>query len=195
MPIRGPVEPGSTVTEEYEIRAATAGDAPGVQRVARAAWHATYDDIVGPERVTETVDSWYDPDRLVEDDVRDPDRPFVVAVRGEAERVLGFAEAAVADEEDAAEDADEADEADATGDWHLYRIYVHPEAWGEGIGSALLAAIEAALRERGVEVLRVSVLTDNDVGVAFYESRGFEFVETVPDEAFDVPRSEYVKYL
>ena len=180
------------MTVEYEIRAATAGDASGVQRVARAAWHATYDDIVGPERVTETVDAWYDPDRLVEDDVRDPDRPFVVAIRGEDERVLGFAEAAVADDADAGEDVDDAD---ATADWHLYRIYVHPEAWGEGIGSALLERIETALRERGVETLRVSILADNDVGVSFYESRGFEFVEAVPDEAFDVPRSEYVKYL
>jgi len=180
------------VTGEFEIRAATAEDAPDIQRVARAAWHAVYDDIVGPERVTETVDAWYDPDRLVEDDVRDPDRPFVVAIRGEDERVLGFAEAAVADEADAAEDADEGD---ATADWHLYRIYVHPDAWSEGIGSALLERIETALRERGVETLRVSVLADNDVGVSFYESRGFELLETVPDEAFDVLRSEYVKSL
>jgi len=176
------------VTSEFEIREATAEDAPGIQRVARAAWHATYDDILGPERVTETVDAWYDPDRLVEDDVRDSDRPFVVAVRPPEAAIVGFAEAAV-------DEDDEAGEEDGTDDWHLYRIYVHPDVWGDGIGSALLEAIEGSFRERGVETLRVSVLAGNDVGVSFYESRGFELVETVPDEAFDVLRSEYVKSL
>lgn len=192
------VEPPAAMTD-VAVRETTVDDVHDVQRVARAGWHASYDDIVGPERVEETVNSWYDPERLVADDVRNPERPFFVAERrgdraaGRRDRtadaatgdatagdVVGFAEAAAGDE---------------PGVWQLYRIYVHPEAWGEGVGTALLAEIEAAVRERGAEALRVSVHAENDVGVSFYEARGFDRVRTEPDEAFGGRRHEYAKAL
>lgn len=177
------------------IREAIATDAPAVQRVARAAWHAVYDDIVGPAEVDETVDSWYDPDRLVADDVAADDRPFLVAERehpsssggqGEgggaaaAAGVVGFAEAAAGDD---------------PGVWQLYRLYVHPDSWGEGIGTALLEGVEAAVAERGVERFRVEVHADNEVGVGFYEARGFERERTLPDEQFGGQRHVYVTSL
>lgn len=160
------------------IRPARPGDAPAIQRIARAAWHAAYDEILSPETVEETVDAWYDTDRLVEDDLRDPDRPFLVAQP--AGDPVGFVEAALAEK---------------PGTWHLYRLYVHAEHWGEGVGTALLEALEADIVDRGVERLRVSVLAANDVGVGFYEARGFERLETRHDERFDVPRYEYEKAL
>lgn len=170
------------------IRDARKEDAPGIHRVARAAWHAAYDDLIGPGEVDETIDSWYGPDRLVRDDVRDPDRPFLVAERttshddgsdsGDDGTLVGFAEAAAGDE---------------PGLWHLYRLYVQPDAWGKGVGTALLERIENSVREREVDELRVSVLADNEVGVAFYEARGFEQLATTEDERFDVPRVEYTR--
>jgi ribosomal protein S18 acetylase RimI-like enzyme len=177
---------------DVTVRETTVDDVHDVQRVARAGWHAAYDDIFGPERVEETVDSWYDPERLVADDVRDPERPFFVgehrgdrpddAGPGDATEgdIVGFAEAAAGDE---------------PGVWQLYRIYVHPDAWGEGVGTLLLAEIEAAVRERGVEELRVSVHAENDVGVSFYEARGFDRVGTEPDDLFGGRRHEYAKPL
>lgn len=55
----------------------------------------------------------------------------------------------------------------------LKAIYVEPESWGEGIGTALL--------ERGIErlppsieTLRLEMLEGNEIGHAFYTSRGFE---------------------
>lgn len=169
------------------VRATEADDVTAVQRVARAAWLAAYDDLIDPDQVDETVDSWYDPDRLVADDVCDPERPFFVAERtgageeeAEASDVVGFGEAATGDE---------------PGVWHLYRIYVHPDAWGEGVGTALLERVEAAVHERGGDELRVSVHAGNEVGVDFYEARGFERVATVPDEEFGGDRHEYVEPL
>ena len=52
-----------------------------------------------------------------------------------------------------------------------------PEYWNEGIGSRLLDRTTEDLVETGVERLRLGVLAANDVGVSFYESRGFERTE------------------
>ncbi|GAA0725167.1 ribosomal protein S18 acetylase RimI-like enzyme [Halorubrum trapanicum] len=56
-------------------------------------------------------------------------------------------------------------------------IYVHPDRWGEGIGTALLQRGLDALPDR-VETVRLEAFADNDIGARFYEARGFEQVET-----------------
>ncbi|WP_267640629.1 GNAT family N-acetyltransferase [Haloarchaeobius amylolyticus] len=165
------------MSDPVTLRETTEADARAVQRVADAACHAVYDDILGEGVTDDIVRNWYDPERLVADDIEPEGRPFfVAAVDG---TVVGFAEGI-------REDARTAD---------LYRIYVHPDHWGDGVGSALLDRLERHFADAGVERLFVSVLADNDVGVAFYESVGFEHVETTTDEQFDVPRAEYVKDL
>jgi GNAT superfamily N-acetyltransferase len=61
----------------------------------------------------------------------------------------------------------------------LYVMGVRRERHGEGLGTALVAAAEAYLRERGIEYLQVKTLGPShpDAGYAatraFYESRGF----------------------
>jgi len=54
-------------------------------------------------------------------------------------------------------------------------IYVHPDWWGEGVGTALLRRGLDALPDR-VERVRLEAFADNDVGARFYEARGFERV-------------------
>jgi len=157
------------------VRPGRPEDAPAVQQVARAAWHATYDDLLGREAVEQRVASWFDPDRLVDDDVRPDERPFLVAAD---DGVVGFVEAAPRD-----------------GAYHLYRLYVHPDRWREGIGGRLLERVEAAAHERGADRLTVSVLADNELAVVFYEESGFERIGESHDEAFDLPRYGYRKEL
>lgn len=156
------------------IRQATPDDAAAVKRVARASWHATYDDLLGERTVDETVDQWYDPDRLA-DAARSDDHVLHVADAGDATdaeppAIVAFAHAVPGEEEDALA--------------HLVRIYALLEWWGEGVGSALLDRTESVLRERGFDRLRLSVFAENEVGVGFYESRGFERVDD-REEAFD----------
>jgi GNAT superfamily N-acetyltransferase len=72
----------------------------------------------------------------------------------------------------------------------VYVMGVVPEEHRRGIGTALLAAAEAALRERGVEYLQVKTLGPSRESRAyaatreFYEARGFvpleEFAELWP---------------
>ncbi len=165
------------MSADVTVRAATRGDADAVQRVARDAWHAAYGEFIDADRLDETVDAWYDPDRVGAEDIDNPDRPFFVAVVGGD--VAGFVEAAPGD----------------GGVAHLYRIYVAPDNWNRGIGSALLERIEQALRERGFDRLVLSVFAENTVGVQFYESSGFRRTESTHSERFEAREYEYAKDL
>ena len=44
----------------------------------------------------------------------------------------------------------------------------------EGVGSALLAAAEVELADRGVDVVQLEVLADNDAAKRFYRRAGYE---------------------
>jgi ribosomal protein S18 acetylase RimI-like enzyme len=136
------------------VRRARPGDAEAIRRVARVAWHETYDDVLSAGRIDELVDDWYATDELV-DDVGGPD-PVVVAEFGSD--VGGFAHARADDDGVEAE---------------LVRIYVHPDHWGAGAGSAMLDAVCDPLERAGVERLRAVVAAANGVGRRFYERRGF----------------------
>ncbi|MHB9288668.1 N-acetyltransferase family protein [Halobacteriales archaeon Cl-PHB] len=166
------------MTESLQVRPATAADAPAIQRVARRSWHAAYDDIIGTETVATTVETWFAPEKVVSDDVEPDERPLFVAEAGEG--VVGFAEA-VPDDDPAT--------------YHLYRIYVDPDAWGEGVGTALFDRVEATVRERGATRLELSVFAANGGAIAFYEARGCRRVDEVYDDQFDAPRYTYEKQL
>jgi len=65
---------------DVRVRPARRGDVAGIQAVADAAWHAVYDDIIGPERVDEVLGEWYEGEDVeagVDHDAQD----FFVAVR------------------------------------------------------------------------------------------------------------------
>lgn len=165
--------------DDSTVRPANEDDARAIQQVARESWHAAYDSIVGADAVDDRVDSWYEPGKLVTDDVERESRPFFVAEVDGA--VVGFVEAVPA-------------KADGT-TAHLYRIYVAPDHWERGIGRSLLERVEAVLRDRGIERLELSVLAENDVGVRFYESAGFDRITSADDDEFDARRYEYAKQL
>ena len=53
-------------------------------------------------------------------------------------------------------------------------FYVRPEARGEGLGKAALAAARRACEDLGLRAMRVEVGVDNLVAQAVYRSAGFE---------------------
>jgi GNAT superfamily N-acetyltransferase len=55
----------------------------------------------------------------------------------------------------------------------LKEIYVHPDWWGEGVGTALFEAGCTRLPD-DVAAIALEMLATNDVGRQFYEARGFE---------------------
>jgi ribosomal protein S18 acetylase RimI-like enzyme len=52
-------------------------------------------------------------------------------------------------------------------------IFVRPERRGEGIGSALLAAAERRLTARGIDVISLEVMADNETAREFYRRAGY----------------------
>lgn len=55
----------------------------------------------------------------------------------------------------------------------LSNIYVEPAHRGNGIGTALLEAVESALEARGVEVVLLEVMAANEAARRFYRARGY----------------------
>lgn len=53
-------------------------------------------------------------------------------------------------------------------------FYVRPEARGEGLGTAALAAVRRACETLGVRAMRVEVGADNAVAQAVYRAAGFK---------------------
>lgn len=54
----------------------------------------------------------------------------------------------------------------------LYTLAVLPECRGQGVGTALLDAVDAALADTGIPNLTVAVMADNEAAIRLYRRRG-----------------------
>lgn len=178
------------------VRPARSEDVSDIRTVAEAAWWATYPGILDPDTIRNALDDLYEEAFLRRVIAERDDVLFLVAERapeagdgstergegsterGEGRMVVGFATA----QETWADEVE------------IHTLYVHPDRWGEGTGTALLDAVAAVAREAGADRLRCEVMEGNHVGRAFLESRGFDHVEsvttdvgeeTVPENAFE----------
>ena len=140
------------------VREAQPRDVSGIRHVARRGWQATYGDegLLSSETIETTLQEWYAPESVREQIERE-DVGYFVAVDDGA--VRGYAAGGPGDRADVGV---------------LAAIYVHPDDWGEGIGSRLCDRVESFLAERGIDTLRIRVLAENEIGVRFYRSRGYE---------------------
>jgi ribosomal protein S18 acetylase RimI-like enzyme len=60
----------------------------------------------------------------------------------------------------------------------LNELYVFPELWRTGLGSALLVRVLDELESRSVKEVVLDVLERNQRGIAFYEANGFRHVKS-----------------
>lgn len=155
------------------LRPATEPDVPAVRTVLRAAWRAAYGDVL-PAPVRERAhETWHAPERL-RTTVTDPDHRTTVAVRGPETdpRVVGVADAS----------RPRPDTDPALGVVGL--LYVHPDAWGQGVGTALFERAREALAELGAGRVSVRTFAGNEVGRSFYEARGLTVRRELVEELF-----------
>ncbi|WP_135853775.1 GNAT family N-acetyltransferase [Halorussus salinus] len=159
-----------------EIRDASFNDVPTVRSVARESWLKAYADVVPESIIEEAVAEWY-ADETMTRIVGDDEQVCLVAVddRSGDEAIVGFAHGAT-----------------DNGEGDVLRLYVHPDRWHEGIGSALLDAMEDRLAEMGAERMQAMVLADNEMGNDFYEERGFEKVGEAETQLDGTTRTENV---
>lgn len=140
-----------------DFRPATAEDVEAIRSIARISWETDYPDIVSRETIAEGFEEWYAPDSLRRELGKD-DATIFLAV--EASEPVGFAHGVVSE-----------------GVGNVLRLYVHPEARGEGVGTDLLERTAERLAEEGAKSLRAMVLKNNDAGRAFYRAAGFDAVD------------------
>lgn len=155
------------------IDVATVRDIPAVQRVADWSFHAAYDDLLDEALIEAMLDEWYATERLREQ-ISDPESVFLLARRGG--RVRGYL------------NVDPYETPDA---YFLSRLYVEPSLWGSGVGSELLNAAQHRLDD-GRDRLTLTVIDGNERAIAFYERRGFEYVESKTTTIGPVEFEEHV---
>lgn len=155
-----------------EVRAATPDDAAVASDVAEDAWWASCAAFLDADTLRRVLAEGYTEGRLA-DAFGDPELHAVVAVD---DSVLGFAIA----------ERTWADTVD------LHALYVDPDRWGEGAGSALLDSIVSHARDEKCEFVRATAFLDNPVARPFFESRGFEQTRTVETPVFGTAHEEAV---
>ena len=62
-----------------------------------------------------------------------------------------------------------------------HSIILSPEAWGRGVGRALMARLEDHARAGGGHTLFAGVSGENTAGIAFHEKVGFRTVAVIPE--------------
>lgn len=143
---------------EPRVRRGTPEDAPEIASVQVASWRVGYAhvfpaDYLAGLSVDERLELWK---RVLSDGGYDI---FVAERDG---RVAGFASAGPTED------------ADGTGTrGELFALYVEPTAWGRGLGRALLARAEEALRDAGFDEATLWVLEDNPRARAVYAAAGW----------------------
>jgi ribosomal protein S18 acetylase RimI-like enzyme len=165
---------------KIEIRRATPADADAISNAHVRAWQVAYRGIIddevldSPAFATARHDGWERALNGYRPPDHDPDEVILVPVLNG--RVVGFGN--VGSETPGAVDPDIA----APGG-ELYGFYLHPDAWGSGVGQALIEACTSLLRDRFTHA-SLFVLRDNPRARRFYERNGWQYV---PDTEYMWP--------
>lgn len=69
----------------------------------------------------------------------------------------------------------------------LSNIYVRPADRNRGIGSRLLAAAEAALDERGADVVTLEAMARNEAARRFYRRHGYDVYRVAMERSLESP--------
>ena len=148
------------------LRAATADDIPALVALGRAVVPPTYGPI-DAAYAQRMIDEWWTPAVFTRS--MQTNTHLVAEVDGEVVALANLGRLSQSYR----------DFPHVTGDREvMWKLYVHPDHHGRGIGSRLLAEVES--RVDGDE-LWLEVVDGNEQAFAFYRARGFEEVERTPD--------------
>ncbi|MFK2902450.1 GNAT family N-acetyltransferase [Dyella ginsengisoli] len=154
--LRPPLPPESTALKATHTAASSVAHAPATAAVrVRRAELSDLDDLVALE------DATFDSDRMSRAQYRrhlDSDSASVLVASANHRRFLGTAVVFYRKGSRVA---------------RLYSLASRPEARGKGVGSALLATVEQAARQRGCRELRLEVRLDNASAIRLYERLGY----------------------
>ncbi|MBN9224028.1 MAG: hypothetical protein ABS63_06415 [Microbacterium sp. SCN 70-27] len=143
------------------VRRATVADAAAISHVRVASWRIAYDGLIAPE-ILDRLDADVETSRRVAGWERrhaDPRTADLVAER--AGEVVGWAALGPSET------------AELPHHGQLFAIYALPDAWGSGVGHALISASETHLQRSGYRQALLWVLDGNERAAEFYERHGW----------------------
>lgn len=144
-------------------RPATVADARGIASAHARAWQAGYTDAFPTEFLDAIdVDDWTSRRR---GRISGLIPPAAIYVAVDDQRILGFTHVGPARFDD--------DERRESGIGEVWAIYVDPDHWSSGVGSALMRTALAHLTGTGFAKIRLWVLSGNTRARRFYERCGF----------------------
>ena len=160
------------------IRPANSEDFEDIKAVARKTWHDTYDELEA-ELIDRVVDNWYTTDSMP---LEAPGTVVFVVERAEQRSANESAEQRSADES-----RTQSGDGEIIGFTHavaqgetadILRMYVAPDAQGEGVGTKLHESLLERLEMYDVDRVRSFDFAFNDASRRFYEGLGFERTDT-----------------
>lgn len=155
------VRPGVT------IRQAVLADAVEIATLGAHTFTATFAHSVQLDDLQAFLDESYTVSAIIKD-LNDQDRDVIVAADADTGKILGFAYLTRGSTEPCLEGVPDTVE--------LQRIYVHPEAHGRGVGSALSDRIHVMAREQGSKNIWLGVWEENFKAIRTYEFWGYRKV-------------------
>lgn len=154
-----PVDTVDTVDARLTLRRGTPDDAPALRELAEVVLPATYDPI-DPDFGAYNLEHWWDVEGM-----RASLADLWHGVVELDDRIVGVANLGRSDDR-----------------WVMWKLYVHPDAQGLGIGRRLVEATLAQVPEG--EPLWLEHADGNDRAHAFYEALGFVTSHREPLERF-----------
>lgn len=141
----------------FFVRTAMEADVPAVCSLLAETWHATYDEILGAEKVETIINSWLSPEAMLRR-LRRPHGEFLVADSGAMIGGMAFA-------------SPDKDNGEIV---NLSQLYVLPGCQRQGIGEALFAEIETCFPN--AKRMALEVVPQNETAIRFYEAHGMREV-------------------
>lgn len=143
------------------VRAARDEDVAAICDICARGYRKTYPGLLSSDFIERMITEFYHPDRVAEGVAATPPQWLGYQVAEEDGRVVGAAAGGIV----------------APGTGELFVLYLDPDERGRGLGTLLLDRVTGQLRELGVTEMWVAALDGNELGIPFYEARGFRKVE------------------
>ena len=172
----------------YNVRTATLEDTPGMGLVNVLAWQVGYVGLMTKEYLDARdpgarTDFW-----RKEIQAADPLRRTLVAdAGGEVIGFVSYGRITITDGHDWTGQPE-------PGVGELTVLNVHPAHWSKGVGSALLAAVDAGMAELGFDVEILWVIKGNARARAFYEHHGWRIDGGTLYAAYEKVTFDQVRY-
>jgi GNAT superfamily N-acetyltransferase len=143
------------------VRVAGRSDARAIAQVHVDSWRAAYPGLI-PDRFLARLSIEGRERQWTETLSEGEDQPLVLVAEWHGE-LVGFSTVAIP-----ARDADEGDDVA-----EIPAIYASPDAWGHGVGQALMEASVAAMRDAGCCEAILWAVAGNDRAAKFYVAQGW----------------------